>query len=409
MTSSPDGRPALEDFLASAERWLESRYARRTSTGPRPFVWGEGSDDVRVFQEPDPAEEAEALPRIRAWRKALWDAGFAWVDGPPELGGAGLPRSYARAFEQLTRRFEVPGDSALAVSLGMIGPTVQEFGTEEQVRALLPALRAGDLVACQLFSEPDAGSDLASVRTRAVRDGEEWRVSGQKVWASGAHLADVGVLLCRTSDGARHSDLTVLLVDMHAPGVLVRPLRQMTGGSAFSEVFLEDVLVPDARRLGAEGGGWRVVMTVLGHERGVLGASPYGGAGILSTERLVALMQHMARDDDPAVRLAFGELVASLRAARALQQVQGARAARGTHVPAASGLNKLALADNMARLSAFVSQVLGPRMLADTGEWGTWAWNAVVLGAPGFRIGGGTDEILKNTLAQRVLGLPRPT
>src|SRR5438445_13325969 len=167
-------QPAVEEFLAGAEAFLESRYSRVASEERSRFKWGEGSAEVRVFQEPDPTEEAEALPRIRAWRAALWGAGLAWISGPKEYGGAGLPRSYEAAFTRLTREFDVPGDAALTVSLGMIAPTIQRHGDEQQKKEYIPALYRGDLIACQLFSEPGAGSDLASIRTRAVRDGERW-------------------------------------------------------------------------------------------------------------------------------------------------------------------------------------------------------------------------------------------
>src|SRR6202048_3954341 len=178
-------QPALEEFLAGAEAFLESRYGRVASEERSRFEWGEGSDEVRVFEEPDPIEEAEALPRIREWRAALWDAGLAWISGPKEYGGAGLPRSYEAAFSRLTRKFDVPGDAALTVSLGMIAPTILRHADDRQKGEYLPALFCADLIACQLFSEPDAGSDLASIRAKAVRDGDRWRITGQKVWTSG--------------------------------------------------------------------------------------------------------------------------------------------------------------------------------------------------------------------------------
>jgi alkylation response protein AidB-like acyl-CoA dehydrogenase len=400
--------PPLEDFVAGARRFLDERYPRKAPER-RAFVWGEGSDEVRVFQEPDPVTEADALPAIRAWRSALWDNGFGWIAGPTGYGGAGLPGAYQRAFEQLTREYAVPGDGALTVGLGMIAPTVLRHGTEEQKRHYLPAIWSGDLIACQLFSEPGAGSDLASVATRAVRDGDVWRISGQKVWTSGAHLADLGEIICRTAGEPRHHNLTAFLLDMHAPGVTVRPLRQMTGGAAFNEVFLDDVEVPDAARLGDVDGGWPVALTTLSHERNAMGHSAFGGAGILSTERLAELVRHAGAADDPAVRQAFGELVMHLRVARYTQQVMGARARVGDAPGPEVALNKLALSANMVRLGEFVARVLGPAAVADTGEWGTYAWTSVILGAPGYRLGGGTDEVLKNMIAQRALGLPRAT
>ncbi len=404
----PD-QPSLQDFLAGAEAFLDSRYPRRAPEERSRFQWGEGSDEVRVFQEPDPEEEAEALPRIRAWRAALWDAGLAWIAGPKEYGGGGLPRSYEAAFTRLTREFDVPGDAALTVSLGMIAPTILRHADERQKREYLPALHRGDLIACQLFSEPGAGSDLAAIRTKAIADGDRWLITGQKVWTSGAHLADVGEIICQTAPGPRHRNLTAFLVDMRAPGVTVRPLRQMTGGAAFNEVFLDGVEVGDGARLGAIGEGWRVALTTLSYERSAMGHSAFGGAGILSTERLMQLVRHAGVVGDPLVRHAFGELVTELRVARYAQEVMAERARAGQSPGPEIALNKLALSANMASLGEFVARVLGPSLIADTGEWGTYAWTSVVLGAPGYRLGGGSDEVLKNMIAERVLSLPKPS
>jgi alkylation response protein AidB-like acyl-CoA dehydrogenase len=403
MTTIPIG-----DYLAAADTWLAARYPAAIAAGRR-FTWGEGDDAVRVFQEPDPVAEAGALPAIRRWRQELWDAGYGWIDGPPEYGGAGLPAAYARGFGQLTRRYQVPGDSALTVSLGMIAPTILRHGTEAQRLYWLPRLQRGQQIACQLFSEPGAGSDLASVSTRAVGDGSQWRISGQKVWTSGAHLADIGEIICRTADEPRHGNLTAFLISMDAPGVTVRPLRQMTGGAAFNEVFLDDVHVGDERRLGQVGDGWKVALTTLGHERSAMGHSAFGGAGILSTERLIGLVRAMNRDGEPVARQAFGELISRLRAARYVQEVQAAQAKAGEPAGPELALGKIALSDNFRRLAAFVAEVIGPEVVADSGAWGTYAWTSVLLGAPGYRLGGGTDEIIKTTVAERALGLPRAT
>jgi alkylation response protein AidB-like acyl-CoA dehydrogenase len=400
---------ALEDFLVEGEAFLAASYSRRVAEDRRPFRWGEGSDEVRVFQEPDPDEEAEALPQIRAWRAALWDAGLAWISGPPEYGGRGLPRSYEAAFSRLTRQFDVPGDAALTVSLGMIAPTILRHADERQKAEYLPALFRADLIACQLFSEPDAGSDLASIRTKAVREGNRWLITGQKVWTSGAHLADIGEIICQTEPGPRHHNLTAFMVDMHALGVTVRPLRQMTGGASFNEVFLDGVAVDDSARIGAVGDGWRVALTTLSHERSAMGNSAFGGAGILSTERLMELVRHAGVAADPLVRRRFGELVTELRVARYAQEVTAERMRSGQQPGPEIALNKLALSANMARLGEFIVAVLGPLAVADTGQWGTFAWTSVILGAPGYRLGGGSDEVLRNMIAERVLGLPRAT
>ena len=408
--SAPTPAQTVEEFTEGARAWLAERYpAAPAAEGKRRFVWGEGSDEVRVFQEPDPATEADALAGIRQWRAGVWEAGYGWITGPTEYGGAGLPAAYQRAFERISRQFDVPGDSSLTIGLGMIAPTIVKHGTEDQKRRYLPALYSGEQIACQLFSEPGAGSDLASISTKAVRDGDVWRISGQKVWTSGAHISDVGEIICRTATEPRHKNLTAFLIDMHAPGVTVRPLRQMTGDAAFNEVFFDDVVVPDADRLGDVGEGWTIALTTLANERNAMGHSSFGGVGILSTERLAGLVRNQGLADDAVVRQQFGEVVSHLRSARYLNEVIAAQARAGRPPGAEIGLTKIALSDNMRRLGEFVGEVLGPELVADTGEWGTYAWSSLVLGAPGYRLGGGTDEVLKNTVAQRVLGLPRST
>jgi alkylation response protein AidB-like acyl-CoA dehydrogenase len=408
-SAAPSATLTLEDFLAEAEKFLADRWPRRTdpTAADQEFVWGRGSDEMKVFQEPDPAFETEQLHAVRAWRRALFEAGYGWIGGPHCYGGRELPERYQRAFETLSRQFEVPGDAMLTVSLGMVAPTIHRHATLEQQARWLPALRSGELIACQLFSEPNAGSDLASIATRATRDGDLWRLDGQKVWTSGAHLADIGEIICRTTDGPRYGNLTAFVVDMHAPGVEVRPLRQMTGGASFNEVFLSGVAVPDADRLGEVGEGWKVAMTTLMHERSAMGHSAFGGVGLLRTDRLIALMRHTGADRDPVARQRFADLFIQLRAARYNQLRLGAQVKAGRAPGPELSMTKLALSANFLRLSEFAGSLLGPKVVADAGEWGTYAWTSVILGAPGYRLGGGADQILKNILAERVLGLPR--
>jgi alkylation response protein AidB-like acyl-CoA dehydrogenase len=393
--------PTLDEFRADAEQFLSKwplRAERREG-----FAWGVGSDDVSIFDELDPVEERRLLDEVREWRRQLADAGFAWITGPTEYGGRALPRRYETEFDALTRRRAVPGNSRLTVSLGMIAPTVLAHGTDVAKLRYLRAMYRGDVVACQLFSEPQAGSDLASVVTRAVRDGDGWRVTGQKVWTSGAHLADIGAVLCRTSTGERHRNLTAFIVDMHAPGVDVRPLRQMTGGASFNEVFFEDVWIDDEHRLGDVDGGWRVAMTTLTNERGAIGGGGFGGKGLLNVDRLIALLQHTGRAQDPVTRQDFAQLICGLRTAGWTRQRYAA-----TRTPGAEGsILKLALCRDLGRLAALVSTSLGASVTADTETWGTYAWTNFLLGLPGYRIGGGTDEVLKNVIGERVLGLPK--
>lgn len=392
---------SLEYFIAEAEAFLARWPAKQERSAG--FEWGRGSDDVAVFDEPDSDTERARLDEVRAWRKAMAEAGLAWITGPPEHGGRGLPWGYQQAFDALARQRDVPGNAPLTISLGMVAPTILAHGTESAKQQYLAAMHAGDIVGCQLFSEPNAGSDLAGVATRAVRDGVGWRLSGQKVWTSGAHLADIGEALCRTSDGARHRNLTVFVVDMQSPGVEVRPLRQMTGGAAFNEVFLDDVWVPDGDRLGDVDGGWRVAMTTLANERGAIGGASFGGKGLLSFDRLKALLRHTGTEDDALTRQRAAALFLGLRTAAWTRQ----RYAESGSLGAEGALLKLALVRDFQVLSDLVSGCLGPKLTADSGEWGTYAWVDLVLGVPGYRIGGGTDEVLKTMVGERVLGLPK--
>jgi alkylation response protein AidB-like acyl-CoA dehydrogenase len=393
--------PTIEDFASEAERFLSDWPLKPERRGD--FEWGNGGDDVSIFEESDPEVESAHLDEVRHWRHRLADAGYAWISGPVEYGGRGLPRQFQLTFDALARVRKVPGNGPLTVSLGMVAPTILVHGSEVAKQRYLEAMHTGDTVGCQLFSEPGAGSDLASVSTKARRDGDGWRLSGQKVWTSGAHLADIGEALCKTSDGPRHHNLTVFVIDMHAPGVTVRALRQMTGGASFNEVFLENVWVADEYRLGEPNDGWSVAMTTLTNERGAIGGGGFGGKGLLSIERLKALLHHTGRNVDPLARQEVAQLIAGLRTATWTRQRLADSGARGSE----ASMLKLALCRDLQALERVVTACLGSSVIADTGEWGTYAWSHFVLGLPGYRIGGGTDEVLKTVIAERVLGLPK--
>ena len=289
----------------------------------------------------------------------------------------------------------------------MVAPTILAHGSATAKERYLRSLYRGDIVACQLFSEPGAGSDLASLQTRAERDGDEWVITGQKVWTSGAQYSDVGEIIARTDpDLPKHKGLTGFLVDMKAPGVEVRPLRQMTGGASFNEVFFSEVRVPDDHRLGDVNNGWAVALTTLMNERAAIGAGGGGGGGGLLT-RAIAMAKAFGVTDDPLVRQRLADLVVRSRVAqytnqRALDKIRAGQ----TPGPELS-IAKLAGTQLSVRLADFVAGVLGPKLTADSGEWGTYAWNQLVLGTPGMRIAGGSDEVMRNIVGERVLGLPK--
>jgi alkylation response protein AidB-like acyl-CoA dehydrogenase len=396
----------LDTWRKAAREWLEDHAEVRSAaeTGDRP--WGEGSDSVAVFHNLSLQDEAVILRANQRWQQAKDDAGYAAVAWPEEWGGAGLPAEFARAFAEEEAAFVTPpGAELFSVTVRLIAPTVATFGTDEQKGRFLRAFRRAELLACQLFSEPGAGSDLAGLTCRAVRDGDEWIVNGQKVWTSGAPHAAYGELIARTDpDVPKHKGLTAFLVPLDAPGVEIRPIRQMTGGASFSEVFFSDVRISDRLRLGAVGDGWRVALTTLGFERSHSGASRRRPGG--SFEQLAAAARHFGRAADPQVRQGLADLYIGATLLR-LNAERVASAARAGHAPGPEGsIGKLFWTQHMARMTAVATDVLGPRLAADTGEWGAYPWSEHVLGAPGYRIAGGSDEIQRNIIAERVLGLP---
>jgi len=397
----------LEQWRKTAREWLARHCEPRPAGSPADRPWGEGSDSVAVFHNLSLEEEAAILSANQAWQQAKDDAGYVAVDWPEAWGGAGLPAEYARAFAEEEAAFVTPAAAELfSVTVRLAAPTVATFGTAEQKDRLLRPLRRAELLCCQLFSEPGAGSDLAGLSCRAVRDGDDWVVNGQKVWTSGAPHAAYGELIARTDgDVPKHQGLTAFLVPLDSPGVEIRPIRQMTGGASFSEVFFSDVRVPDRLRLGAEGDGWRVALTTLGFERSVSGSSRRRPGG--SWEQLVGAARHFGRSDDPVLRQGLADVYIGATLLR-LNAERVAAAARAGHAPGPEGsIGKLAWTEHMRRMTAVATEVLGPRLAADTGEWGAFAWSEHVLGAPGYRIAGGSDEIQRNIIAERVLGLPR--
>ena len=396
--------PTPEEFEADALAFLEANAERRPV---ETFVWGQGSDDVSLFPEKTPEQQEADLAASRAWAQKVFDAGFGWITGPTEYGGRGLTADYQRIWGRLASEFRTPSQSIYGIGLGMVAPTILAHATPEVKEAYLRRMWRGDIVGCQLFSEPSSGSDLASLQTRAVKDGDEWIVTGQKVWTSGAQVSDIGEIICRTDpELPKHRGLTGFVVDMHAPGVEVRPLRQMTGGASFNEVFFTEVRVPDSHRLGEVNGGWTVALTTLMNERAAIGGGS-GGVGLPTPSRLIRLAQALGRSQDPLIRQQLASIFVHDRVAQYTNLRAMARIAVGELPGPELSLAKLSLTANMTRTSDLVSSVIGPALVADTGTWGTYAWSEFVLGAPGLRIAGGTDEVLRNIIGERVLGLPK--
>ena len=396
--TSPDGQ-SLDEFATAARQWLASVAEPRSAA-----EWGVGPDSVAVFENWTAEEERAETDRIRAYEQAKYDAGWGALTWPEEYGGRNLPMSFALAFRQEEESFDVPRRTEMfSVTQQLVAPAIAQWGTPEQRERYVSAMLRTDLIACQLFSETEAGSDLAAVRTRAVERDGHWVLDGHKVWTSGAPVADLGVAVTRTDPAAaKHAGLTMFLVPMDAPGVTVRPIRQMTGGTSFNEVYLDGVELSDEMRLGPVGQGWKVALTVLAAER-----LDSGNLGLANADRAVELARHLGRPLTELERDGVADLVTRSYVQRLTGMRVAAAVVSGKDPGPEASVGKLLATDTMARTSEVARLLVGSVLAADGGRWGTWAWTEHVLGAPGYRIAGGTDEIQHNIIAERVLGLPR--
>jgi alkylation response protein AidB-like acyl-CoA dehydrogenase len=357
------------------------------------------SPDEAAFRERVRAWLRDNLPADdhREWSRKMYEAGYAGLTWPEEYGGRGAPYSHQAIVLEEFGRAEAPPHIGV-IGLGMAGPTIMAHGTEEQKRRYLPKILSADEIWCQGFSEPGAGSDLSAVRTSIeVQDGR-FLVSGQKVWSSFAHIADFCILVGRSDPASeRHAGLTYLIVDMHAQGVEVRPLRQITGEAEFNEIFLEGVEVPRDNLLGEIGGGWQVAMTTLLHERGTLG---FALTGVLETQvgRLVALARERGADD-PIIRDRVAQEWIELQALK-YTNYRSLTTLMQTGIPGPEGSgSKLHWSEQNQRLTKLAMEILEGE---DDGYW-----RHQQLRSRGNTIEAGTSEILRNIIAERVLGLPR--
>ncbi|MFE9644636.1 acyl-CoA dehydrogenase family protein [Streptomyces sp. NPDC006365] len=391
-------QPDLDAWRTQVRQWL--------ATVLEPARETEATGDLAVFHNLPEDEERLLLERCRVYQRARFDAGYQALTLPGDKGGAGLTAAHVAAFAQEESAFDVPPSTELiSVTVRLVAMAVSLFGTAEHRDEYARSFLRTDLLACQLFSEPGAGSDLAALRTRARREGEDWVIDGQKVWTSGAQFADFGLLLARTDpDVVKQAGITAFLVPMDAPGVEVRPIRQMSGGTSFNEVFLSGVRVPDRLRIGRPGQGWEVASTTLAFERTASGSGNRRKGGTFPD--VLALARSLDRTGDPLVRQQLADLYVrtALRAAT-VDRVARASAAGDRPGPEAS-LTKLMASDLLSRTGQVAAELMGARISADTGEPGTFAWTQHLLGAPGYRLAGGTDQIQRNLIGERVLKLP---
>jgi alkylation response protein AidB-like acyl-CoA dehydrogenase len=336
----------------------------------------------------------------REWSKLLYEGGYAGLTWPKEYGGAGAPYSFQAIFYEEMARANAPGHVGV-IGLGMAGPTIMAHGSEEQKQAHLSKILSAEEIWCQGFSEPDAGSDLAAARTRAERRGDVYVVNGQKVWSSFAHIADFCILVTQSDPQApRYQNLTYLIVDMHAPGVEVRPLRQITGEAEFNEIFFNDVEVPVSNRLGDEGQGWQVAMTTLLHERGTLGFALTASLEASVNKLLDVARERVNGDEGTRERIATEWI--ELQALR-YTNYRSLGTLQRTGIPGPEGSAiKLRWSEQNQRLTKLGRELLGPDGILDDG----W-WHHQQLRSRGNTIEAGTSEVLRNIVAERVLGLPK--
>jgi alkylation response protein AidB-like acyl-CoA dehydrogenase len=399
-----DFRDSAEDaaFRTEVREWLDGNVALK-----------DPDDDREAPMFTDSPERVESIEAQQAWQKKLYDAGWGVLTWPEAYGGRDATPMQNFIFREELQRYDVPSTEIYLVPHGMVGPTIITHGTDEQKTRWIPKMAEGSEIWCQLWSEPNAGSDLASLQSKCERDTSsgDWVLNGQKVWTTGAQWSRWGLIIVRTDTSVpKHRGLTVFVVDMHAPGVNIVPLRQITGGADFNEVFFDDVVIPDDQRIGDINDGWRVAMTTLMFERYAVGT---GGSGEGMVRPLVKLAKRLPRNggqaiDDAHVRQEIANAyvkakLLTLTGYRSLTKIAkgGAPGAEGSIMK----LVRTGLLYDVADIGTDLLGLAGALMPPYAADDGLWALNFV--GSPGAKIGGGTDEIMRNIIGERVLGLPK--
>jgi len=387
--------PEEAAFRTEARTWLKANAEPRPEDDDADLL-GEKLDDASVAWCKD-------------WQKKKYDAGWAGLTWPKEYGGRGASAIENVIWKQEESKVHTPPE-IYGIGLGMCGPTLMAHGTEEQKKRWLPDMLMGQEVWCQLFSEPAAGSDLAGLRSTAVRDGDDWVINGQKIWTTGAQICEWGILVVRSDpNAAKHAGLTYFVVNMNAPGVEIRPITQINGGQGFNEVFFTDVRIPDSDRIGEVGDGWRVAITTLMNERASIGGG--GGAGnstdLLRLAREVEINGRPAIED-PSIRQQIARFYIRAKGLQFTGNRTLTALSRGQTPGPESSLGKLVGGVLVQDMSEFGIELAGMAgmMNDETYSLDKAMWQERFLGIPGLRIAGGTDEILRNIIAERVLGLP---
>ena len=382
---------SVTSFRDRARSWLAANAPRRSDA-----------------QEPDGEPQAAGVAAQREFQAKLYDAGFAGITWPKEYGGQGLTNAEQIAFGEEARGYALP-TGVFFIGLGMPGPTILEMGSEAQKKRYLPKMLRGEEIWCQLFSEPAAGSDVASLTTSAVRDGDEWLLNGQKVWTSGAQWSDYGAIIARTDPTVpKHNGITMFIVDMHAPGVTVRPLKVATGSSPFNEVFFDNVRLPAGSVIGEVNNGWSAAVVMLRNERVTIGTMGSPRTSPLSYHSLSALAARLGTGADVEVARRLARLYARERSVRLFGQLLREEAMAGRDPGARGSVAKLAGAELAMSACEVAEAVLGQAVVAGgAGDPEIDAVIMAVIGSPGSSVAGGTNEIQRNIIGERVLGLAK--
>ena len=362
---------------------------------------------------PAPAEleGLSEMERGKLWQKRKADAGWACIRWPEEYGGRGANAIQQVILNQEESKVAAPATGQFSIGQGMAAPTMMTWATEEQKKRFLPKLASGEEIWCQLFSEPAGGSDLAALRTKAVKDGDDWIINGQKIWTSGAHYSDWGILVLRTDpDVPKHQGLSYFFLDMKSPGIEIKPIKQISGAANFNEVYFTDVRVSDTQRLGEVGQGWQVALTTLMNERASIG----GGGGGAGVKQALKLANSVNIDDKPAsedrqVRAKLADWYVKEAGIKYTGYRSMTALSRGEIPGPENSIGKLVGAPKSQDLASFAIdlQEMGGVMWSPGENDFDNLFQSSFMGIPGLRIAGGTDEIMANIIAERVLGLPQ--
>jgi acyl-CoA dehydrogenase len=387
--------PEEATYRAKVRSWLDANATLRDPNASRGNALEEAEGDV--------------IAQAKAWQAKKTEAGWACLRWPKEYGGQDATPIESVIFGQEEGRYDLP-PSIYGIGHGMLGPTIMAHGTDEQKERFLPNMVKGEEVWCQLFSEPDAGSDLAGLKMSADRDGDDWIINGQKIWTTGAQYCKWGMLVARSdTNAAKHAGLTYFIVDMEVPGIEIRPIKQMNGQSGFNEVFFSDVRIPDNNRLGAEGDGWRVAITTLMNERSSIGGSMGGGGGI---KDLIKQAQNVEINGRPAIEDGgVRRKIADFAVRRSGLKYTGQRGlsalSQGQTPGPEASIGKLVAAVMGQDMGAFGMELQGAAgILSGDDNPGDVSFQNTYMAMPGLRLAGGTDEILRNIISERVLGMP---